>query len=94
MNEEVVEGEDKEVVEWVDWLVDLDLVVGLDWHDSVFGVPYTHCKSDMFYHSQQNQCVVDCDVQLNSTYCSIVLHLMISIDWSTSTHQYSRLDPV
>ena len=47
-------GVNEEVVEGMDWLVDLDLVVGLDWHGFVFGVPCTHCKPDMFDHSQQN----------------------------------------
>jgi hypothetical protein len=54
VDEEAVEGVDEEVVEGVDWLVDLDLVVGLGWYGIVFGVPYNHCKSDMFDHSEQN----------------------------------------
>jgi hypothetical protein len=54
MDGEGVEGVDEEVVEGVDWLVDLDLVVGLGWYGIVFGVPYNHCKSDMFDHSEQN----------------------------------------
>ena len=53
-------GVDEEIVEWVEWVEqvewveDLDLVVGLGWHGFVFGVPCTHCKSDMFDHSQQS----------------------------------------
>jgi hypothetical protein len=54
VDEEVVEGVIEEVVEWVEWPVDLDLVVGLGWHSFVFGVSCTHCKSDMFDHSQQS----------------------------------------
>jgi hypothetical protein len=54
VGEEVVEGMDGEGVEGVDWLVNLDLVVGLGWYGIVFGVPYNHCKSDMFDHSEQN----------------------------------------
>jgi hypothetical protein len=52
----------EEVVGWVDWLVDLDLVVGLGWHGSVFSMPHTHSKSNIFDHSQENSCVADCDI--------------------------------